>query len=190
MEVRSDRVYRLSIPRDELWLRIAVVGNYSTWWPWLRKFEASALATGEVWHGTLQPPVPYAIHCDVRFETVIEAKLIAALVTGDIAGPARIELRDETSGTQVRVVSQLQARSRSIRIVARVMPWLARRAHDWVLDTAALQFAANAGLPNDPVASPFWRSPSGRWPAVTRPTSPPTSGMGPIGVSSNRSSST
>lgn len=142
MEVLSDRIYRLPLPREELWRRIAVVDDYRRWWPWLRQFDAGTLAVGEIWRGTLQPPLPYAITCDVRFETVVEPELIAASLTGDLDGQARIELRGETWGTQVRVVSRLRARGRLIRLVAQAIPSLARQGHDWVLDTAAHQFGA------------------------------------------------
>lgn len=140
MEITSDRVYNLSIVRQELWRRILVVEDYPKWWPWLRRLDAGSLTVGQVWRGTLQPPLPYAISCDVRFDTVVEPLLIAASLTGDLAGHARIELQDELWGTRARVVSQLRARSRVIRLVARAVPSLARRSHDWVLDTAAHQF--------------------------------------------------
>lgn len=147
MEVVSDRVYHLPICRRELWRRIRVVEDYPTWWPWLRQFDAEKLTVGEVWRGTLQPPLPYTIRCDVRFETVFEPELIAASLTGDLAGHARIELHDDTWGTRARVVSQLRAQSRLIRAVAGAVPAVARRGHDWVLDTAAHQFGrANAQL--------------------------------------------
>lgn len=147
MRIRSDRLYRLPIPRHEIWRRITVVDNYQTWWPWLRDLDAAKLAAGEVWQCTLQPPMPYAIRCGIHFETVVDHTLIAALITGDLVGRARIELLDRPPGTQVRVLSELAARDWSIRLVARALPTLARRAHDWILDTGARRFTTSTTVP-------------------------------------------
>jgi hypothetical protein len=159
VEVFSDRTYHLPILRQDLWRRILVVEDYPSWWPWLRHFDACSLAVGEVWRGTLRPPLPYAISCDVRFETVVEPELIAASLSGDLAGRARIYLHDEIGGTEAHVVSQLRASNRLIRIVARTLPRLARRGHDWVLDTAAHQFGAvPLGRSSEPAIPPPVRS--------------------------------
>jgi hypothetical protein len=142
VRVRSDRAYWLPISRQALWQRITIVDAYQNWWPWLRELHATTLAAGETWRCRLQPPMPYTIRCDIRFQTVVDDSLIVALVTGDLTGHARIELQDERRGTEVRVLSELAARSWPIRIVARVLPTLARRAHDWVLDSGADRFGA------------------------------------------------
>jgi hypothetical protein len=146
MRIRSDRLYRLPIPRHEIWRRITVVDDYQTWWPWLRSLDAVRLAAGEVWRCTLRPPMPYAIRCDIHFERV-DHTLIAALITGDLVGHARIELLDQPPGTDVRVVSELAASGWSIRLVARALPALARRAHDWILDTGARRFTTSTTVP-------------------------------------------
>ena len=39
---------------------ISEMSHYRLWWPWLRAFEAAALAEGEEWRCEVQPPVPYA----------------------------------------------------------------------------------------------------------------------------------
>lgn len=146
MKVRSDRAYWLPISRQELWRRIRIVDDYQSWWPWLRELHATTLAVGETWRCRLRPPMPYTIRCDIHFQTVVDDTLVVAAVSGDLTGHARIELQDDRLGTEVRVLSELVARSWPIRIVGRVLPVLARRAHDWVLDTGADQFgAANGG---------------------------------------------
>jgi hypothetical protein len=141
MEMRSDRRYRVALPRDELWARVATVGIYRAWWPWLRRFDATALAPGEVWYWSLRPPLPYAIGGEVHLHTVVQPTFIGAVISGDLAGRAHLEFQSTSTGTEVRLVSRLVARREPLRTVARMMPWFARRTHDWVLDSAARQFS-------------------------------------------------
>ena len=146
VEIRSDRVFRLPISRDEVWQRIIVVADYQTWWPWLRGFDGTALLPGAVWRFTLRaPPLRYAIHGDVCLHTVIEPWLIGAELTGDLTGQAQIALRSLPKGTEARLLSRLVASRQPLSAVARAVPSLARRAHDHVLNTAARQFTTASG---------------------------------------------
>jgi hypothetical protein len=151
--IHSERVYRLPISRTGLWRAITGLDDYQLWWPWLRRFEAAGLKAGDVWLCTLRPPLPYRIRCEVRLQEVREPELVAADLSGDLAGRARIELQEaDAEGaacTDVRIVSDLVARAASIRLWHRLCPSLSRRAHDWVLDTGAHQFATavTSGLP-------------------------------------------
>ena len=38
--------YDLPLPREEVWGLISDVSHYRNWWPWLRAFDAAALARG------------------------------------------------------------------------------------------------------------------------------------------------
>jgi hypothetical protein len=141
MEMRSDRRYPVALPREELWARVAAVGTYRAWWPWLRRFDATALAPGAVWNWRLRPPLPYGISGTVHLHTVIEPSFIGADISGDLSGRAHLELHSVATGTEVRLVSRLVATREPLRSVARVLPRFARHTHDWVLDAAARQFS-------------------------------------------------
>lgn len=159
VKIRSDRVYRFPLPRPALWQALGALDEYPRRWPWLRRFDAAALAPGEEWHCTVQPPLPYALSCSLRIASVVEPELIEADITGDLSGSARVELRDDgdtrASGatdltgsttaagvTEVHLVTELAAASAAIRMVSRTFPSIARWGHDWVLDTAARQLSA------------------------------------------------
>lgn len=142
--VRSDRCYRFDLAIDELWARISDVGEYRRWWPWLRSFEADALAAGEIWQCTVQPPVPYALRFGIVLDRVEEPALVTASIEGDITGVAQLDLRPVDGGSEVHLVSTLAPGNRYLRAVARVARPVVRFGHDWVLDTGARQFAQRA----------------------------------------------
>lgn len=141
MRIRSDRTYHLPGRADDVWRRLARIEDYRSWWPWLRRFEARALAAGDVWRCTLRPPVPYAIRCDIALVDVEAPRLVTAALSGDLVGAARFELRDGRNRTDVRLVSDLAAARPALRMAARLLSAAARRGHDRLLD-AARQFAA------------------------------------------------
>jgi uncharacterized protein YndB with AHSA1/START domain len=148
MEISSNHTYRFSLPRQAVWEALTGVSAYSTWWPWLRQFDGTALDEGAVWRCAIRPPLPYAIRCSVELTSVRAPELVVARVAGDIAGDARLdltELADTAPGTEARITSRLQARRLPARLLSRVAPPAARWGHDWVFTTAARQFAAALG---------------------------------------------
>ncbi len=90
--------YPLPLGRDEVWAQISQVSNYRGWWPWLRAFEASALAEGEEWCCEVQPPVPYPVRFRVTIEHIEAAVLVRARVLGDVVGVALLTLEDADAG--------------------------------------------------------------------------------------------
>jgi hypothetical protein len=151
VEIRSDRMYRFALAPAALWRQLLRVEDYPSWWPWVRRFDANALASGDVWRCTIQPPLPYALRCSLQLGAVIAPKLIEADVSGDLSGWARLEFRevaepDQPAATDVRLVAVLAAASAPVRIASRLFPRLAHWGHDWVLDTAARQFATAVAL--------------------------------------------
>jgi len=139
--ISSARSYRFSAGAEEIWSLLGRVGDYTRWWPWLRRFDAVGLVPGDVWRCTIRPPLPYVLHAVVHVERVARPTLVAAGVSGDIAGRCRVELRDHPDGTEVRLTSELTAERGLVRLVSWALPSLARWGHDWVLDAGARQFA-------------------------------------------------
>ncbi|MGH9210042.1 MAG: hypothetical protein ACRD2C_05100 [Acidimicrobiales bacterium] len=146
VEITSDRTYCFEVSSPVLWGMLSRVDDYRSWWPWVRESRATKLAAGEVWQFAIQPPLPYALRCAIHIQAVVEPELIEAEVSGDLEGWARVMMRAGQMETEVRVVTELVAVSAPVRIASRAFPSLARWGHDWVLDTAARQFAAAAAL--------------------------------------------
>ena len=92
----------------------------------------------------MRPPLRYTVRFAIDLEQVEPPRLLTARVTGDIAGRARIEITADGDRSEVRLVSALTPTRRMIALLAAVAGPIARRSHDWVLDTGARQFAAHA----------------------------------------------
>ena len=136
--------YEMPLPRREVWRLISEVDRYRSWWPWLRAFEATALATGDEWRCEVQPPVPYLVRFCVAIEHVEPAALVRATVSGDVVGVARLVLHDSDTGCTATLDSSLAPGNRALRLVSRFAAPIARFGHDWVLDSGARQFIARA----------------------------------------------
>ena len=67
-----------------------------------------------------------------------------ACCTGDITGRARIDITGCGERSEIRLVSSLTPTRRSMALLTALAGPIARRSHDWVLDTGARQFAAHS----------------------------------------------
>jgi uncharacterized protein YndB with AHSA1/START domain len=144
VRIRSDRRHAFAVPPEELWVAMSQVDRYRQWWPWLRRFDAGGLRAGEVWSAEVQPPLPYRVRFELCLDDVTSPHRVAAVITGDIEGTARLEVTDHPTGSELHVVSELAATSRTLRTVLRLAPPVARYGHDWVLDTGLRQFRDRA----------------------------------------------
>jgi uncharacterized protein YndB with AHSA1/START domain len=139
--------YELPLPREEAWNLISDVSNYRKWWPWLRVFDAAALAPGEEWRCEVQPPVPYLVRFRVVIEEVETAVRVQARVVGDVVGAATLRFEDMPGGCIATLDSSLAPGNAALRMVSRFAGPIARFGHDWVLDTGARQFITRAVEP-------------------------------------------
>jgi hypothetical protein len=139
--------YPLPLPRVEAWSLISDVSNYRTWWPWLRAFDAAALAPGEEWRCEVQPPVPYLVRFRVVIEDVATAVRVRASVVGDVVGAATLTFEDTAVGCSATLESTLAPGNTALRMVSRFAGPIARFGHDWVLDSGARQFISRAVEP-------------------------------------------
>lgn len=144
MRIRSDRRHAFALPPEALWAAIARVDDYRDWWPWLRRFEGTALTSGEVWSATVQPPVPYRLRFEIHLDEVRAPRLATAVVLGDIEGTARIEIAPTPGGSELHILSELAPTHPLLSAVATVAGPVARYGHEWVLDTGLRQFRARA----------------------------------------------
>ena len=139
--------YELPLPREDVWSLISDVSRYRSWWPWLRMFDATALAKGETWRCQVQPPVPYLVRFSVMIEQVEAAELVRATVGGDVVGHATLTLDEADMGCTATLHSSLAPGNTALRAVSRFAGPIARFGHDWVLDSGARQFITRAVEP-------------------------------------------
>jgi len=138
--ILSRRAFAVELAPGPLWQRMGSVHEYQTWWPWLRSFTGGPLVTGATWACTVRPPVPYRVRFVVHLDEVVAERRIEATVSGDVRGRATVVLAPIGTGTELRLSSILEPRSRLLRALGMVAPPVARRGHDWVLTRAALDF--------------------------------------------------
>jgi uncharacterized protein YndB with AHSA1/START domain len=144
VEVRSERRFDFDAAPPALWAALGSVDDYSRWWPWLRRFEARALAPGEEWRCTVKPPLPYVVRFAIRFDEVEVERRIDATVQGDIEGPAQLLIEPSAGGSAVTLTSSLRPTNTVLKVAALLGRPLVRYGHDWVLDIGAGQFASRA----------------------------------------------
>jgi len=144
VEVRSERRFQFDAAPPALWAVLSSVDDYPRWWPWLRRFDARALAPSEEWRCTVKPPLPYVVRFTIRFDQVKAERRIDATVRGDIEGPAQLLIEPSSAGSAVTLTSSLRPTNTILKAVAVVGRPLARYGHDWVLDIGAGQFASRA----------------------------------------------
>ena len=141
MRVMTDRRYFFAFGRDEFWQRISHVGDFPTWWPWLRTFDGVRMGTGDVWSCAVHPPAPYVVRFEILLDEVVPETSIAARISGDIVGRAELSIDGDGSGCSARLVADLAPAKQSLRIMSVVARPMVRFGHNWVLDTGVRQFA-------------------------------------------------
>ena len=144
MEVRSERRFEFDAAPPALWAALGSVEDYPRWWPWLRRFDARALAPGEEWRCTVKPPLPYVVRFTIRFDEVEVERRIDAVVSNDIEGPAQLVIEPSAGGSAVSLTSSLRPTNTVLKAASLFGRPLVRYGHDWVLDIGAGQFASRA----------------------------------------------
>ena len=137
---RFDRRWAFAVSPGAFWSTVTDTGRYREWWPWLREFDGAPLEPGVTAHCVIQAPLPYALHLVIAVEEVVPAASVGVRISGDLAGPARLEVGPEGAGCTAHLSWSLMLQDRWLRRVARVarpaMVW----AHDRVVDVGVSRF--------------------------------------------------
>ncbi len=145
MEVRSDRTFDFPVGPAALWLALTSVDRYRSWWPWLRRFDGVSFVEGARWTCAVRAPLFYPVRFEVVLDDVEPGRSAAAVVTGDIAGRARLDIVVvDGGGSALRLRSTLTSERWLLRAIARLAPPVACFGHDRLLDTGVRQFRERA----------------------------------------------
>lgn len=144
MHVRSGRTSRFDASADDVWSEVAGTGSYRRWWPSLWRSQVHGLVAGDVWRGTVRPPLPCAPRSTATVDDVTGPRLLRATVTGDIEGTAPLELLLRGGGSEAHPVSDLAGRGGVLAAVAAVAPPTVRSGHHRLLASGARQRAHHA----------------------------------------------
>jgi uncharacterized protein YndB with AHSA1/START domain len=141
---RYDRTFDFAVGRTVLWDALNDTDQFPKWWPWLRSFDADGLVPGTVATCAIRAPLPYTLEFQVHVEEVEDQRLIDTRVTGDLAGPARLEIDGSETVSTARLTWAVELRLpflSAASLVARpVLVW----AHDRIVSTGVEQFRAHA----------------------------------------------
>ena len=141
-----DRTWNFAVTSDDLWTTLGRADRYRTWWPWLRELdvEGDGLQAGTVAHAVIQAPLPYQLRCTIHVDEAEPSRRLLAHVTGDLEGPARLELEPIETGAAARLAWSLEVRSSLLRPLATVARPMLSWAHDRIVERGLAQFEQHA----------------------------------------------
>jgi hypothetical protein len=137
---RYDHQFEFAVSPDAFWATISRVDNFPEWWSWLREFDSEGLRDGAHTECVIQAPLPYALQVAIDVEHVVPNERIETRVTGDLEGPARLEIVPTAAGCAARLVWLLELRERRLRRFARVARPVLGWAHDRIISIGVRQF--------------------------------------------------
>ena len=141
-----DRTFDFSVSRDALWGALNDTEQFPQWWPWLRSFDATGdtLSPGTVAHCAVRAPLPYTLEFEVRVERVVAGQSIDTIVSGDLEGPARLDLDGDDTRSSARLTWSVELRLPLLAAASRVARPVLLWAHDRVVSTGVEQFRDRA----------------------------------------------
>jgi uncharacterized protein YndB with AHSA1/START domain len=148
---RFDRAWNFAVTPEQLWTTFEQTDRYQEWWPWLKELTIDTrggtngqLRAGNEARVVIQAPLPYQLRCAVRVDQAEPSRLLVATVTGDLEGPARLELSPTASGTEARLAWTLEVRSSLLRPLASIGRPALSWAHDRIVERGLAQFEQHA----------------------------------------------
>lgn len=135
-----DRRFAFAVSPETFWDTVSQTECYPDWWTWLREFESDGLHEGSHTECVIRAPLPYALRVSIDVERTVHPERVETRVSGDLDGPARLEISPTTSGCAARLVWSLELRepwlARLARFTRPVLAW----AHDRVIDSGVRRF--------------------------------------------------
>ena len=135
-----DRRFEFAVSPETFWATVSRTELYPTWWSWLRKFESDGLRDGSHTGCVIQAPLPYALRVGIDVERVVPPERVESRVSGDLEGPARLEITPTSSGCAARLVWSLELREPWLARIARFTRPVLTWAHDRVISSGVHQF--------------------------------------------------
>lgn len=148
---RVDRTWTFAVSPEEFWATVSRTDRYPEWWSWLREFQSDGLHDGSRGDCVIQPPLPYALRITVHVDRAVPPELVEGHVTGDLEGPARLQIARDASGCTARLVWSLEPRDAVLRRLPRITRPLLSWAHDRIVQVGVREFtrvALNAPEPS------------------------------------------
>ncbi len=136
---RFDGRWSFPATPDELWQALSDTERLKRSWPWLRT-DSPGLVEGTVSRCVIRAPVPFVITIDIAIVEAVAPRRVVAAVSGDLEGPARLEVAARPGGSEARMSWELEARAALLRGASSVAWPVMERAQHWVVGTGIRQF--------------------------------------------------
>ena len=144
---RYDSTFDFAVSRDVLWDALNDTDRYPQWWPWLRSFDAAGLTPGTAAACAVRGPLPYTLEFRVHIDEVEAGRSIDTRVTGDLEGPARLEIAGADGTSTARLTWSVELRLPLLSAASRVARPMLVWAHDHVVSSGVEQFRHHALAP-------------------------------------------
>lgn len=141
---RFDERWAFPVGPEEFWTIITRTDQFPEWWSWLREFDADGLHEGAHARCVIQAPLPYTLRLVVHVDRVVPERALDAHITGDLEGPAHLEIDPAPAGCTARLRWSLELRDRWLGRLARVARPAMSWAHDRVVEVGVRQFERSA----------------------------------------------
>lgn len=141
---RYDRRFPLSLTPAELWCLLEQTDRYADWWSWLQSLQGGGLRVGDAAQCVVRAPLPYSLRFTVHVEELVPASRVVTRVSGDLSGPARLEIEPSPRGCDARLVWSLELHDPVLRPLSVVTRPAMRWAHDRVVDGGLADFRRRA----------------------------------------------
>jgi len=135
-----DRRFEFAVSPETFWETISRTESYPAWWTWLREFESDGLRDGAHTECVIRAPLPYALRVTVDVERAVPPELVETRVSGDLDGPARLEITPAPMGCAARLVWSLELREPWLARLARVTRPVLTWAHNRIISSGVRQF--------------------------------------------------
>jgi uncharacterized protein YndB with AHSA1/START domain len=135
-----DRSWEFPVDPDEFWAIVSHTDSFPLWWGWLRAFESEGLSEGAKTDFVVQGALPYQLHFVVVIDRLVEARLVETSVSGDVEGPASLEIEPAPEGCVATLRWTLEPQERVLRRLAMLSHHLLSWSHDQVVAMGVTQF--------------------------------------------------
>jgi uncharacterized protein YndB with AHSA1/START domain len=143
MAFRFDRTFVFDHEPDAVWDVLSRPQDFPRWWSWLRRIDFDdELREGTTARCLIRAPIPWPLHLNVHVDRVAPGRRIDVHASGDLSGPASLELDPHPRGTQAHMTWALEPRVRMLSgfMTGPVLRW----GQDWVVGTGLRQFERRA----------------------------------------------
>ena len=145
-----DRTWRFDVPVERLWDAVSDTTRFPEWFPWLDADHLGPLVPGTVARFRVDPPLPYRLNLTVSVLEVEDGRSVDTHVSGDLAGPARLEVEPDGDSSSARLAWSLIVQRPALRVVERlarpVMVW----GHDAIVARGLQRFSDAIGATTTP----------------------------------------